>query len=179
MKTRNKALAAATTLFALSATVLSAHAEGLYVGGSLGPSHYKGDTIGGSATSDHGDTGLKVYGGYGILPFLSVEAGYANLGKFKSPAADLRASGLFADVVGTVPLGAGFSALGSIGLFNGKLASSTAGSDRGTSYKLGAGVQYEFDKNIGVRGEWERYRFDALATKASTDIYTVGVNYRF
>ena len=91
----------------------------------------------------------------------------------------MRASGLFADVVGTVPLGAGFSGLARVGLFNGKLDSSSAGSDRGTSYKLGAGLQYDIDKNIGVRGEWERYRFDALATKASTDAYTIGVNYRF
>ena len=44
---------------------------------------------------------------------------------------------------------------------------------------MGAGVQYDFDKNLGVRGEWERYRFDALGGKSNTDLYSVGVNYRF
>ena len=82
-------------------------------------------------------------------------------------------------LLGTLPLGNGFSALGRVGLFNGKLDSSTAGSDRGTSYKVGAGVQYDFDKQIGVRGEWERYRFDALGSKSNADMYSVGLNYKF
>ena len=46
-------------------------------------------------------------------------------------------------------------------------------------YKVGAGVQYDFDKQLGIRGEWERYRFDALGTKSNADMYSVGLNYRF
>ncbi len=156
----------------------AAHAEGLSIGGSLGSSHWKGDNIGGLAT-DRSDTGGKIYGGYAFTPNLGIEAGYANLGKFGSDAGSVKADGFYADAVGTLPLGNGFSALGRVGVFNGKLDSSTAGSDRGTSYKVGAGVQYDFDKQLGVRGEWERYRFDALGTKANTDMYSIGLNYKF
>lgn len=70
-------------------------------------------------------------------------------------------------------------ALGRVGLFNGKLDSSLAGDERGTSYKVGAGVQYDFDKQLGIRGEWERYRFDALGTKSNADMVSVGLNYKF
>ncbi len=81
--------------------------------------------------------------------------------------------------MGTLPLGNGFSALGRVGVFSGKLDSSLAGSDRGTSYKVGAGLQYDFDPRLGVRGEWERYRFDALGGKSNADMVSVGLNYKF
>jgi len=110
---------------------------------------------------------------------MSIEAGYADLGKFKSSAGELRANGFFLDAVGTVPLANNFSALGRVGVFNGKLDSSLAGNDRGTNMKVGAGIQYDFSKSTSVRGEWERYRFDALGVKANTDMYSVGLNYRF
>ena len=69
--------------------------------------------------------------------------------------------------------------LGRAGVFGGMLDSTLVGDDRGTSIKIGAGVQYAIDKNISVRGEWERYRFDALGVKPKADLYSVGVNYRF
>ena len=165
---------------ALIATVaaVSAHAEGLYAGGNLGLSHYKGDSLLGSST-DSSDTALKLYGGYGLTPNVAIESGYSRIGKFKSSLGDLRASGLFVDAVGLLPVGNGFTVLGRAGLFNGKLDSSFAGSDRGTSLKIGAGLQYDLASNVGVRGEWERYRFDALNTKINADVYSVGVNYKF
>ncbi len=156
----------------------AAHAEGLSVGGSLSSSRWKGDDIGGVAT-DKSATGGKLYGGYSFTPHFGLEAGYARLGKFDSAAGSVKADGFFADAVGTLPLGNGFSALGRVGVFNGKLDSSLAGDDRGTSYKVGAGLQYDFDPRLGVRGEWERYRFDALGSKTNADMVSVGLNYKF
>ena len=156
----------------------AAHAEGLSIGGSLASSKWKGDDIGGLST-DTSATGGKIYGGYSFTPSFGLEAGYATFGKFKSAAGSLKADGFYADAVGTLPLGYGFSALGRVGVFNGKLDSSLAGDDRGTSYKVGAGVQYDFDPKLGIRGEWERYRFDALGTKSNADMYSVGLNYKF
>ena len=40
-------------------------------------------------------------------------------------------------------------------------------------------MQYDFDPKLGIRGEWERYRFDALGTKSNADMYSVGLNYKF
>jgi OOP family OmpA-OmpF porin len=158
----------------------AAQAQGLVVGGSLGTSRYKGDDVGG-ATTDKSDTGGKLYGGYAFNPNFSVEAGYASLGKFQSPAGEAKGDGVFVDAVGTFPLGNNFSLLGRVGAFNGKLDNTAVGaSERGTNLKVGAGVQYDFDKNLGLRGEWERYRFDATGgTNANTDLYSVGLNYKF
>ncbi|CAN5852975.1 hypothetical protein BH11PSE8_BH11PSE8_39620 [soil metagenome] len=170
----------AQSLFAAAALIAAAaHAEGLYVGGSVGGSHYKDREIGGYPLSDHADTGLKLYGGYSFNPNIALEAGYANLGKFRSSAGDVKADGYFLDAVGTLPLGYNFSALGRVGVFNGKLEADGIGNDRGTSYKVGLGVQYDIAKNISVRTEWERYRFDALGSKPDADLYSVGVNYKF
>ena len=156
----------------------AAHAEGLSVGGSLASTKWKGDDIGGVST-DKSATGGKIYGGYSFTPNFGLEAGYATFGKYKSAAGSVKADGFYADAVGTLPLGNGFSALGRVGVFNGKLDSSLAGDDRGTSYKVGAGVQYDFDPKLGIRGEWERYRFDALGAKSNADMYSVGLNYKF
>ena len=172
MKLITKTLVAAATLAALCA-----QAEGLYVGGSIGASRYSDDF--GGAYTDRSDTGLKLYGGYAIHPNFSVEAGVAHLGKVRSAAGDVKGGGLFVDAVGVLPLANNFSLLGRAGVFNGMLDSTLAGDDRGTNVKFGAGVQYAIDKNVSVRGEWERYRFDTLGLKPNADLYSIGLNYRF
>lgn len=174
MKTITRALACASLLAATAA-----HAQ-FTVGGSVGQSRYKGDEVGGLST-DRSDSGGKIYGGYQFNPNFGLEIGHAKLGSFGSAAGDVKGSGTFVDAVGTVPLGGNFSLLGRLGAFNGKLENSFAGStDKSTNVKVGAGVQYDFSNNLGLRGEWERYRFDATGGgKANTDLYSVGLNYKF
>lgn len=175
MKTIVNALVCASLLAAAAA-----HAEGLVVGGSIGTSRYKGDDVGGLST-DRSDTGGKIYGGYQFNPNFSLETGYATLGKFQSAAGEAKGTGVFVDAVGTLPLSNNFSLLGRVGAFNGKFENAFAGTtDKGTNVKVGAGVQYDFSPNLGLRGEWERYRFDATGgTKANADLYSVGLNYKF
>lgn len=156
----------------------AAHAEGLYIGGSVGGSHYKGSNVGGLET-DRSATGTKLFGGYQFTPNISLEGGYVDLGKFNSQAASLKGTGYYLDAVGTVPISGPWSAIGKVGVFNGKLENTATGSDRGSAPKVGAGVSYAIDRNLSVQGEWERYRFDALGTKANTDLYSVGVKYAF
>jgi len=173
MKFIAKAIVSAAALAAFSA-----HAEGPYVGGSLGASRYKGPDIGGLAT-DRSSTGGKLYGGYGFMPNLGVEAGYADLGKASSPAGDVKGSGVYVDLVGTVPIAEGFSAIGRVGAFNGKSSVTGGASETSTNPKYGLGVQYDFNKQTGIRGEWERYKFKALDEKGNADLFIVGVNYKF
>ena len=168
---------ARTLVAAAALTALCAQAEGLYVGGSIGASRYSNDF--GGVFTDRSGTGLKLYGGYAISPNFSVEAGVARLGSVTGAAGEVKGGGLFVDAVGVLPLANNFSLLGRVGVFGGMLDSTLVGDDRGTSVKIGAGVQYAIDKNISVRGEWERYRFDALGVKPKADLYSVGVNYRF
>ena len=171
-------LHSAAALLSLGALGTTAQAEGLYIGGSVGGSHYKGDNIGGAET-DRSNTGTKLFGGYQFTPNLALEGGYTDLGKFKSSAGQLKASGVYLDAVGTLPLSGPWSATGRVGVFNGKAENSLVGSDRGSSAKVGAGLQYAIDKNLSLQGDWERYRLDAGGTKANTDLYSVGVKYSF
>jgi OOP family OmpA-OmpF porin len=166
---------------------VSARAEGLYVGGNVGGSHDRGDPIGGLST-DRSGTGYKLYGGYSLNPYFGLETGYADLGHFNGDGGRLRARGLFLDAVGSYPLGYNFSVLGRLGVFTGRLnqqlndiAVNGPSDDHGTgtSYKLGAGLQYDLSKSVALRGEWERYRFNALDTKPAINLFSVGVNYRF
>jgi OmpA-OmpF porin, OOP family len=175
MKLIATSLIAASALAALSTT---AHAEGLYVGGSVGASHYKGDAIG-SADTDRSDTGLKLYGGYTINRHLAVEAGVVDLGKASSSAGTVKSNGLFVDAVGTLPLDKGISAIGRVGLVNAETTDSINGAEYGTRVKVGAGLQYQLDRNISLRGEWERYNLGTRTGNTHTDLYTVGVNYKF
>ena len=187
MKSIARTLVSGGVLVASSLLALSARAEGLYLGGNVGGSNYRGDAIGGLAT-DRSGTGYKLYGGYSFNPYFGLETGYADLGHFSGDAGRLRARGLFLDAVGSYPLGYNFSVLGRVGVFTGRLRqqlndSAPSGpsydSGSGTSYKLGAGLQYDLGKSIALRGEWERYRFNALDTKPDTNLFSVGVNYRF
>jgi OOP family OmpA-OmpF porin len=161
--------------------------EGLSIGASLGGVRQNGDTLGGYP-ADRSSVGGKLYGGYSFTPNFSLEAGYADLGRIKSDAGKLRADGWFLDAVGTLPLADNFSLLGRVGVFDGKLRrdlngsqldGSVSASERGTSYKLGAGLQYDFDKNTALRAEWEHYRLKALDTTPHADMLSVGVNYKF
>lgn len=155
-----------------------AQAQGLYVGGSAGGSHFKGNSIGGMAT-DRSDTGLKVFGGYQFTPNIALEGGYVDFGKFKSSAGQIKARGVYLDAVGTVPISGPWSAIGRVGVVNARVDNSLVSNDRGTAAKVGAGVQYAIDRNLSVQGEWERYRLDGGGTRSNTDLYSIGVKYTF
>jgi OOP family OmpA-OmpF porin len=51
-------------------------------------------------------------------------------------------------------------------------------SDKGNSWKVGGGVQYNLTPNASIRGEYERYRFNVMGSPKA-DLVTVGLNYRF
>jgi OOP family OmpA-OmpF porin len=179
----------ATSVFATASLLAAAaHADGFSVGANVGGSDYRGDSIGGLST-DRSGTAYKLFGGYTINPYFSVEGGYADLGHFNSDGGRLRARGIFADAVGTYPLGYNVSALGRLGVFTGRLsenndaasltAPNTYQSGSGTSLKLGGGLQYDLSKQVALRGEWEQYHFDAIDSKPKVNLFSVGVNYKF
>ena len=187
MKSIARTLITGGVIAAASMMALSARAEGLYIGGNVGGSNYRGDPIGGLDT-DRSGTAYELYGGYSFNPYFGLETGYADLGHFNGDGGRLRARGLFFDAVGTYPLGNNFSALGRVGVFTGRLTQQLSDAapngpsydtGSGTSYKLGAGLQYDISKSIALRGEWERYRFNAIDSNPNTNLFSVGVNYRF
>jgi OOP family OmpA-OmpF porin len=102
-------------------------------------------------------------------------------------------SGWNLDAVGTLPLfDDKFMLLARVGvqtsktsdLFNGTGAAAPltnpSPSKNQVSYKYGAGAEYDFTKNIGVRAEWERYRVsDGISDKINVNLISASLLYRF
>lgn len=124
------------------------------------------------------DTAYKLFAGYQFNNFYAIEGGYFSLGKPRftattSPAGTLngevKLQGWNLDLVGSLPLTSGLSALARIGVHNTKASDRFRGtgavvpaapnpSETHVNYKVGAGLQYAFTDSIFIRGELERYR---------------------
>jgi OOP family OmpA-OmpF porin len=185
----------AAKLLALGAILLltrAAHAEEgtWYMGISFGASETEIDesvvaVAGATASSlwrDERDPGVKVLLGYAFSPHWAVEGGYAHLGDFSisrdvtAPAvgaahASLKAKGWVFDLVGTLPLGHRFSAIGKLGVLLSEVRTFRAVSGAATlapglassgiadeaNLKLGAGLEYQLQPKAVLRLEWERF----------------------
>ena len=182
MNFKLKTLASCATACAALVAAPAFAQDGLYIGGSIGQSKYKGDDIGGLST-DRKDTGGKLFGGYEFTPNIALELGYADLGKATSAAGSVKGKGAYLDAVGKVPFTPQLSGIARVGVFQGKAdfegPLGIRDSDEKTAPKVGLGLQYDVTKNVAVRGEWERYRFEAFDRKANADLYSLGMNYRF
>lgn len=167
-------LAAACAVLGMAC--VSARAEGVYLGGSLGAPHYP-DVVNGISGENSG-IGGKLYGGYQITPNVAVEAGVADLGHLDGGNGAVHANSTFVDAVGIVPLNDKWSVLGRLGLAHVNVDTS-AGDDAGNGAKVGLGAQYNLTSNLALRGEWERYRPHVFDAHPALDQYTVGVRLAF
>ena len=153
----------------------------------------------GSSNSTEG----KLFLGYQFNQYVAAEAGYFRLGDFSfnsttTPPGTLSSSlknrnGINLDVVGTAPIVADkFLLLARFGIQSSKTSDLFAGtgaaaglanpspSKNQVSYKYGVGAEFDFTKNIGVRGEWERYRVsDGFNGKMNVNALTASLLYRF
>ena len=194
----NKTLIAVVGISA-AAFALPAAAQGMsavYIGGGLGQSKFKGacDGVSGTGvTCDDKDTSFKIFGGYQLNRNFAGELGYTDLGKAKftdpTGSTELKATAWELSAVGSWPLADAFSIFGRLGGYwgEGKLSGSGAsGSKTTANVTFGLGAQYDFMRNFGVRGEWQRYskvkvKNDATGTEDSGDIDVLGISvlYRF
>jgi len=148
-------------------------------------------------------TGFKLYGGYQFNPYLALEGGYFDLGKFGYTAhganavgaagtldGEMRVRGMNLDLVGTLPLTGKLSALGRVGvnvarvndrfLGTGSLALNNTASKNESNVKFGLGLNYAFSTALDMRLEVERYRVnDAIGNKGDIDMVSLGLVYRF
>ncbi len=197
---------------AVTSTCAIADESGWYGGANIGRSSATIDDA--RITSGLAATGLtttsianrdrsnayKIYGGYQFNPYISLEGGYFDLGKFGFKAntlplgtldGNIRLRGFNLDAVGTLPLSEKFSALGRIGINNTQARDSFTGtgavnvinpnpSKRDTNYNFGVGVQYAFNDALAMRAEIERYRInDAIGNRGNVDVVSIGLVYRF
>jgi OOP family OmpA-OmpF porin len=115
-----------------------------------------------------------------------------------SLTADFKSRGVFLDAVGIMPLGNVFSIYGKVGGYYAQNsldfsaagpitpfisgAATTAGiplsEDKDElKWKAGLGMRYDFTKNVGIRGEWERYfDLDTEHSGGGTDVDLVSAN---
>jgi OmpA-OmpF porin, OOP family len=161
-----------------------------YIGGNIGQSKTHIDCEG--LTCDDKDTSFKLFAGYQFNRNFAAEFGYTDLGKatvtgpggtdeFKGTAWELSALGI-------LPVMNQLSLFGRLGAYygEGKLSGPDHGNKKTTNVTWGFGVQYDFNRNLGVRGEWQRYsklKFhnDINGAEADGDVDTlsVGIVYRF
>ena len=180
MFSRSRLALAAATL-AMGA-VGSAQAEGLYGGLDLGHPQYSNSVngIGGNSdTSTDGGVGAKVYGGYTLTPNFSLEGSLFRLGHTRMDDQGVNTRGIAIDGVGNYTFAPQWELLGRVGVAEARFNTS-GGDDSSAGLKYGAGVQYDWTKQVAFRVQYERYHFfDAFESKPNVGEYSAGVKISF
>jgi OOP family OmpA-OmpF porin len=196
MHIQKKALATALLAgFAALPTLAMAQAKGgnaelgFYAGASVGQSKAE---CGAASGCDDKDTAYRIFGGYKFHPNIAVEGGYAPLGEVSGGGFKLESNAWDIVGVGSWPLGNNFSILGKLGFYNAevKLSGPASGKKTTTDLTYGIGGQYDFNRNLGLRLEWNRYSKvkgpDASAPGIAVsggdgdiDVLSVGALWRF
>jgi OOP family OmpA-OmpF porin len=150
-----------------------------YVGGTLGQSDFK-DGCQGLGSCDKKDTAWRILGGYQFNRNFAAEFGYHDLGKASASGGDTKGNAWELVGIGALPLVDQFSVYGKLGAYRGELKAAAA-KKTNSDFTYGAGVQYDFTKTVGVRGEWQRYNKmgGGALRETDVDVLSVGVIYRF
>ena len=142
------------------------------------------------------DNGHRMKLGYKYSPFLAVEGAFSDFARPQDPfanpaslASSFRSTGFGVDTVATLPLWR-FSFYGRMGAYRGERNGFTAypagllgdTATRGTRWRYGLGMRYDFTSSLGVHAELERHSLglgSPLAGDVDADQVTVGVSWRF
>lgn len=209
MKIKGLAIAAlAASLTAGAATTAVAQDVPNWIGVSVGNTQFSNgnnnfnssNTLSGitSTSTENSDNAWKIYLGIPFNKNLGLELGYAKLGDqtisgmFTGNPASSRATStayLF-DLIGNYDFNESFSLLGKVGMHRWGVNSDTqktptgGGTDGadGFDFTYGLGVQYNVNKDVGLRMEWERINdmgHEGTTGKIDASLITIGVVYRF
>ncbi|HEX6690089.1 MAG TPA: porin family protein [Burkholderiales bacterium] len=142
---------------------------GWYIGGHIGQADVK-------EASDE-DTSFKILGGYQFNKNFAVEGAYIDFGKTSEGGTEFKANAWEAVAVGILPVGDRFGVYGKAGFFWGE---AKGGGEKADSVELtyGVGVQFDLARNLGIRGEYQRYT-DVGDGASDVDVISVGVVFRF
>jgi len=148
-----------------------------YVGGSIGRTDYD---LGGDKS-----TGFKLFTGGRFSRYFGMELGYFNLGEADRIGGNVKAQGANLSLIGIAPITDKFSILGKVGGVYAwtKTSSAILGVPAGEKDDLGlnygAGLQYDINKTVGLRADWDRYRINYVGQRANDDLYSLGLVYKF
>ena len=143
------------------------------------------------------DNGFRLKLGYRYSRYFAVEGQFVDFGRtsgemFASPTAlssAFRNTGFGVDTVAMLPWRS-FSFYGRLGAYRGESRNAFAqystsllgdATSRGTRWRYGLGMRYDFTKSLGVRAEVERYSplGTPLDAQVESDLISVGVSWRF
>lgn len=166
---------------------------GPYVGGSIGMSNYSTDESC-FGECDKTDIGFKLYGGYMFTPNFGVEAGYGAFGKTKigvavgstTANAELKSSGWHGFLTAQYPV-ENWALFGKIGFayLDNEVTVTVPGfgsaseSDSSTEFAWGLGATYMFNKNLGLRGEYENYKYSFFDASDNITFWSLSLQYKF
>ncbi len=183
---------AAVAIVVPSVCMAQAQEAGWYLGGSIGQSQAKDACSGLAGTGiscDDKDTAWKILGGYQVNRYVAAEFGYTDLGKVSASAFgltdEIKTTAWELTAVGSLPLAERFSLFGRLGLYRAEVKESTnfVGNFKATSTDLtfGLGARYDISKNLGIRGEWQKYKDVGGGDigKSDIDVISLGVIWNF
>jgi hypothetical protein len=171
-------------LLVLLLGVTPAHAKGFYLGGGIGASFVRWeleDLEEEDFKLDGADFAFKIFGGYKVIPFLSFEGGYRDLGKVTDQSSGVEygseTSGWDVGAMGILPLGiahlwakAGYFFWSSEG---GLLDEPT--SESGSDFMWGLGGDLSI-LGLAARLEWEKFEIE---NASHISMFTGGVTFGF
>jgi len=176
---------------ALAQGVLGGPDSAWYAGGSVGKSSSSICAFAFGGSCDDQGTAYRVFAGYQVNRYLSLELGYQELGEVTigaGPVTQTLDTTLFDLVVlGTLPLTQRLGAYGKLGIYraNNDLTTNAPGvasaklESNGLTY--GLGLQYDVTANLGVRIEWQEYS-NVIGTgigSSNADVTSVAAIWRF
>lgn len=144
--------------------------QGFYVGGD----------IGNFSIDDEDDTAFKILGGYQINRNFAVELAYGNFFDKSVSGVNVEVTAWELVGVGSFPVGNNLSIFGKLGFAMWDATVSTgipgfSASDDGTDLTFGVGLQYDFTRNLAIRGQWQRYDISS----EDADLFSIGMIYKF
>lgn len=119
---------------------------------------------------DDSDAAWKLFGGWQPTPWFAVEAGWVDLGELRenpgNVLVEFEVDGFAVNAIGRVPVGQG-ALYGKVGAFSWTadakacvaLVCTNEDHDE-TDVVWGLGVSFDFNDQVGIRGEFERYDID-------------------
>jgi len=156
-----------------------------YVGANIGRNYYDGDACAFSFSCEDRSTGFKVYTGGKFSRYFGVELGYVNLGEADRNGGSISAQGANLGLIGSIPLGDRFNIFGKVGgLYSWTKVESpvptvATGRKDGLGLSYGAGLQFDINKVVAIRADWDRYRLKFVNDRDDSDLYSIGVVFKF
>lgn len=129
---------------------------------------------------DDDDTGGKIFGGYKLNEYFSIEAAYYDFGEIEDNGSNFEVDGPSLAVIGSLPLTKNFSILAKAGVHDwavesSSLISAQLSEDSDSDAFYGVGVDYSLTDKWTIRGEVERYEIEDI----DLDVASVGVSFNF